>query len=237
MDVQKYLTHVSTSSKLSNDHIKYLASLKESGFEPNVIYDVGACVLVWTQAAKELWPNAKYYVFDAFDKAEFLYKQWNLKYHIGVLSDKDDRDVEFYQNDLWPNGNSYYRESGCEYSDNMIKKYKTVRMDTIVQKQKWPKPDLVKIDVQGSELDVVRGAFKTLSETSHLIVEMQHEECNIGAHTVMDTLPQIEQIGFKCIAPKFCNNGPAAFYGFEKTRENLNQRPKKKLFNFLWSFN
>ena len=35
----------------------------ESGFEPAVIYDIGACVLHWTQEAKKLWP-------DAFDQAE-----------------------------------------------------------------------------------------------------------------------------------------------------------------------
>ena len=75
-------------------HIAYLKKLKDSGFEPKVIYDIGANVLHWTNEAKKLWPEAEYILFDAYEAAECLYD--NYKHHIGVLSNEDGLEVKFY---------------------------------------------------------------------------------------------------------------------------------------------
>ena len=66
-------------------------------------------VLHWTKAAKEIWPDATFVLFDAFAEAEFLYEGY--QYHMGVLSDEE-KEVDFYQNEYQPGGNSYYREIG-----------------------------------------------------------------------------------------------------------------------------
>ena len=84
------------------------------GFEPKVIYDIGSCVLQWTNEARQIWPNAKIILFDAFSEAQFLYN--NYEHYIGVLSDKDNEVVKFYQNTIHPGGNSYYREVGGDSS-------------------------------------------------------------------------------------------------------------------------
>jgi hypothetical protein len=50
-----------------------------------------------------------------------------------------------------------------------------------------------------------------------LIVEMQHVDYNLGAPKVHETLPYIESLGFKCVAPRFCGNTNVdADYGFTK---------------------
>lgn len=91
----------------------------------------------------------------------------------------------------------------------------TKRLDTVVKDRGFPPPDLVKIDVQGSERDVIEGGVGALSHAKHLVVEMQHEEYNKGAPTVVETLPFIESLGWKCVAPLFCKNqGPDGDYGF-----------------------
>ena len=39
------------------------------------IYDIGCCVLQWTDIVKKLWPNAKIILFGfPFTASEFLYK-------------------------------------------------------------------------------------------------------------------------------------------------------------------
>lgn len=222
MDIQEHLINISKFDCIPPNHVNYLRSLKESGFEPKVIYDIGSCVLYWTKVAKQFWPDAKYILFDAFQAAEFLYKDYD--YHIGVLSNKDNEIVHFYQNDIYPGGNSYYREIGCEdgkyFPVNEYKEYTTARLDTIVSKRNFPLPDLVKIDTQGSEHDIINGAISTLSNAKHMIVEMQHVNYNDGAPTVDQTLPYIESLGWKCVAPCFQNNGPDGDYGFIKEGTN-----------------
>ena len=65
-EVFQHLRNLSLNDSLPVNHFNYLKKLKESGFEPKVIYDIGSCVLHWTNKAKQLWPNAKYILFDAF---------------------------------------------------------------------------------------------------------------------------------------------------------------------------
>jgi len=56
----------------------------------------------------------------------------------------------------------------------------------------------------------------TVANARHLIVEMQHTEYNLGAPKVDTTLPFIESVGFRCVAPKFSDNGCDADYAFER---------------------
>ena len=91
-----YLAHASTKiNVIPKDHIDYLISLKKSGFEPKVIYDIGCCVLHWSKVAKQIWPDAEIILFDAFDDAEFLYQASGHKYHIGVLGEIDGKIIKF----------------------------------------------------------------------------------------------------------------------------------------------
>jgi hypothetical protein len=87
--------------------------------------------------------------------------------------------------------------------------------------REFPLPDLVKIDVQGSEQDVIQGGIKTLANANHLIVEMQKVEYNKGAPLVSETLPWIESRGWKCVAPLFADNGADGDYGFVRHSNNV----------------
>lgn len=213
-DIKEHLTNWSKNGSIPDDHIAYLKELKASGFEPKVIYDIGANVLHWTREAKKLWPKAKFVLFDAYQPGEFLYKDYD--YHIGVLSDVNDNVVKFYVNDIWPGGNSYYREVGSFGSvfpkDKYIL-YRTETLDSVVEDNEFPLPDLVKIDVQGAEKDVIAGGAKTLANAKHMLVEIQAIEYNEGAPLVDETVPYIESCGWK-LTRQFCDNGPDADYGF-----------------------
>jgi FkbM family methyltransferase len=186
------------------------------GSSQKVIYDIGSCVLHWTREAQKVWPNAKVILFDAFSPAQFLYRGYD--YFIGVLGDADGKRVRFYQNDDLPGGNSYYRETFMDGRFFPLDKYveqSMYRLDTVVKNMKFPLPDLVKIDVQGSELDIINGGNSTvLSHAMHMIIEMQHVQYNEGAPLVTNALPAIERLGWTCNAKRFCETPYDADYGF-----------------------
>lgn len=203
------------------DHVAYLESLKSNGFEPKVIYDIGAACLHWTRHAERLWPDAKIYVFDGFEMLEMLYMNHKPEheYHVGVLSDAK-RELKFYENPILFGGNSYYREIGGApgvFPESNFRTTVANTIDDIVAERGWELPDLVKIDVQGAEKDVISGGIKTLAHAKHLLVEMQRTEYNLGAPKVDETLPYIESLGWKCVAPLFCDNGPDGDYGFVRS--------------------
>lgn len=206
---------MSLDNSIPPGHYNFLRALKDT-FEPKIIYDIGSCVLHWTHRAKEVWPEAECVLFDAFEPAAFLYKSH--RHFIGVLGDQDGKDVTFYQNNYSPTGNSRYKEIGGPPDIVFDPVPRTMhRLDTIVQKYKFPLPDLVKIDVQGCELDIMKGASVVLDHAKVLIVEMQHTNYNDAAPQVWETKPWIESHGWTCIAERFSRNGDIdADYAFVK---------------------
>ena len=221
-NINQHLEKLYRERQISGGHVQYLQSLKEKGFEPKVVYDIGACVTEWSDAVKRVWPNARCILFEAFDKLEHILRKSGYEYFVTVLSDKDDQIIKFYQNDTMITGNSYYREVGCPiqyFPENCYVERITSRLDTLIKKNGLPLPDLVKIDVQGAERDVLEGGWQSINSAKHLIVEMQHMEYNKGAPQVAETKPWIEGHGWSCVAPLFTNNGPDGDYGFTRTSE------------------
>ena len=104
--------NVANQDLLPIDHVNYLENVLKNTFniEPDVIYDIGSAVLHWHFHAKRLWSTAKIYCFDAVDKLEPLYIKNNIHYNVCCLSNKDNCDVKFYQNEMLFGGNSYLKE-------------------------------------------------------------------------------------------------------------------------------
>lgn len=204
------------------EHFDYLLKIKNYyQFEPDVIYDIGSCVLHWTKKANVVWPNSDIYLFEAMDTVKTLYDEYNYEYNLGVLSDEDNKQITFYQSNESPGGNSYYRENSWAtekyYGKESERKVLTQKLDTVIKNKNFKLPQLIKIDVQGSELDVLKGAELALSTCQHLIVELQHTNYNDGAPTNKESIPFIESLGFKLEKELFCNNGPDGDYHFIKT--------------------
>jgi FkbM family methyltransferase len=217
LDISQRLRELGSQRLIPQQHVDYI---KQLPFTPKVIYDIGACVLHWTNEAKRIWPESEYVVFEAMPECEFLYKERNLKYHIGVLSDTTGKTVEFYQNTYHPGGNSYYRENvevnpeAEQYFNETHKRsYNTVTLDAVVNLKKLPKPNLIKMDVQGAELDVLKGAQETLKECNHVILELQSVEYNKGAPLKDAVIEYMTSMGFENMG-MFSTNGPDGDYYF-----------------------
>jgi hypothetical protein len=72
---------------------------------------------------------------------------------------------------------------------------------------------MIKMDVQGAELDVLKGAVETLKSVNHIILELQVVEYNKGAPLKDAVIEYMDSIGFDCLGI-FSNNGPDGDYHF-----------------------
>jgi FkbM family methyltransferase len=227
-DSYRHLKGLEGQKPMPPAHQEYLYRMRdEFGFTPKVIYDLGACVLHWTSIAKEVWPDAEYYLFDAMEESEEIFEETNHQYYIGVLSDTNNKEVTFYKNTIWPGGNSYYMEnpqfSGMAdhlfgHPENQFKR-NTTTLDTVRAMKNFPYPNLLKIDVQGCEIDILKGCPEILTHVEHLIVELQNVEYNIGAELFETSIPFIESLGFELITPRFSMNGNVdGDYHFKRVR-------------------
>jgi len=220
------LHHLAEIDDLPEDHVQYLYFLRDHcNFQPRVIYDIGSCVLHWTKVAHRVWPKAKIIAFDGLRHVTFLHERHKhevgedrFDYHIDVLSHEDRLGVRWHENPLFPSGCSYYKEVGTNLYKNSHGRPRIARsLDSVVSSRGFPKPDLVKIDVQGAEIDILRGGRGVMEDTKHLLVELQCVQYNEGAMMVDESIPVIEGLGWSCRARKpFSRGHPDGDYHFEK---------------------
>jgi len=213
---------------LPEGHTEYLETIAKNGLKPKVIYDIGSCVLHWHDQAKRIWPEAKVIPFEAMSEVVDLYDDQGLdEYVVGaVLSNVDEKEIDFYQNLQWFAGNSVYRENpehsplaNSIFTEGHIVKKKTFTLDTLVERHNLPKPDMIKMDIQGSELDVLKGAQRTLENCTDLILELQTKDYNIGAPKAHTVIEYLQTPGFTLVgkAPFNINHGEAdADYHFKR---------------------
>jgi FkbM family methyltransferase len=69
-------------------------------------------------------------------------------------------------------------------------------LDNVYQENKLPQPDLLKIDVQGLELHVLRGAKKLLDQTKMVVIELSTLEFYTGQNPMWEILKYMEEAGF-----------------------------------------
>lgn len=157
-----------------------LESLVRFGVPVNSILDVG--VQGGTKPLMAVYPDIPHYLFEPvdayFNSIRNAYKDYNHKLTHVALSDKD--------GEAWQVGISrdnsgkvtHSHVSDCEVSaqDNPLlvecKPIRKAKLDTVMQTLSPPAgPWLLKVDVDGHEIPILRGAEETLKNTSIVVVE------------------------------------------------------------------
>jgi FkbM family methyltransferase len=187
------------AAKLS--HRNALLRLKALGFAPATVYDIGAYRGGWTRLAAEVFPDAAFVLFEAnADNAAHLAAA-GLRHFTVALSAEDGEKPLFLPREGDATGTSLYRENSAHYDARnlVVRSVATTRLDTLVAAERLPPADLIKIDVQGAELDVMAGAKTALSRCDALIAELSLASYNKDAPLIGETLPAITQLGFRCV--------------------------------------
>ena len=177
--------------------VKKLIDLKNGGFNPKKILDIGANIGEFYDICKSIWGDSEIYLVEANKNCETILKSKSNNIFIEVLGDKDNDEVIFYmttENTLCT-GNSLYLEKTKHYSEDKLIKEKRLTK-TINNLFKDIEFDLIKIDTQGSELDILKGASKILNNTKFIIIETSIKEYNIGAPLENEVIRYMESIGF-----------------------------------------
>ncbi len=146
---------------------------------PRVIYDVGANVGTWTLLAKALFPQSEIHAFEPLPvhSGKFRNATQSLPrvqlYEIG-LGSKSCRTMmkvtDFSDaSSLLPLSETGKKQWRLEQVAEVP--IRVERLDDWVARHKLPLPDLIKLDVQGFELEVLRGAERTLASTRAVLLE------------------------------------------------------------------
>jgi len=168
------LINALTSEKLS----KTLLHLESKGVLFNVIYDIGARHAEWSTSLRPSFKNSTFYLFEANEKCTPELEKSGFKFFISTLSSKEGV-VEFFTNDS--TGDSYYKENTSFYKEITSVKKESTTLDSLVAEKNIPYPHFIKIDTQGSELDILAGASSCFKHASLIFLECPLVNYNQGA--------------------------------------------------------
>ena len=172
-----------------------LIELQKKGLDINVIFDIGAYKGEWSKFLNNTsLKNKSFFLFEANEKNKNFLQKSGFKFFLNVLSDQKKK-VKFHSN--LSTGDSYFIEQTSFYKQNIKTILKeTTTIDELVAKEKLPLPDLIKIDTQGSELDILKGAKKSIRECTLIYLECPIIEYNLNAPKLNEYLDYLKSINF-----------------------------------------
>lgn len=167
----------------------------QAGHKINSVFDVGANKGKWTEDWLTVCPSATFTLFEAnpnHPRPTRLHTKHNW---INVVLSKPGIDsVEFYS--INNTGDSYYKENTSYYKQSSKLNLKADTLDNVVKRFNLIPPQLLKLDTQGSEVDILLGAEQTLKTVDIVVCEMPIIEYNIGAPVFSDYLAAFKSLDF-----------------------------------------
>jgi FkbM family methyltransferase len=174
-----------------------IKNLKQLGYVPDTILDIGAYHGHWTDTMKTIYNDANYYLFEAIDYPELKRFDNVLNLFNVVLNDKIDT-VNWYQ--MKNTGDSMFKEKTHHFNNCEIIKKETIDLNTFISSKNIlndSKNILIKIDCQGAEIPILKGASNILKQTDFIIMELPlFGQYNEGVGTFQDHIIFMDSIGF-----------------------------------------
>jgi len=174
-----------------------LANLKASGFAPRTVVDVGAWIGDRTEHVHAIFPEAFFLMVEANPgkraRLETIAAQLgpSVRLRMALLGRESRSDVPFYAMEA---GSSVLPENtGFERTQLTLP---MTTLDEVSHASTLEGPVLLKLDVQGYELEVLRGGPLTLARSEVVLLEVSLLEYNQGAPLMPEVVAFMDAVGF-----------------------------------------
>jgi len=175
-----------------------LRNIAALGFQPRRIVDVGAYVGGWTRMAKAIFPGASVLMIEAQREREGNLRRvcdefnGSVTYRMSLLGATHRERAPFYQ--LETGSSVLFEQSSIERTKV---EYEMQTLDDVAVEAGFDEVDLLKLDVQGYELEVLKGASRTLSGVQVILTEVSLLGVNKGAPLLREVIEFMSSRGFR----------------------------------------
>ena len=175
--------------------------LQTLGFRPKGILDIGAFEGAFARTARHFFAQSPILMLEAQPGKEVQLKAIaaqlpDVDYRIVLLGTETRADVAFHHVNAAINssGSSLYEEQTRYPRDTISLPMR--RLDDVLAEMSGREFDLLKVDVQGAEIDVLRGGVRTLAGIVAIVIELSLLEYNKGAPLIGEVMRWLAEQGF-----------------------------------------
>jgi FkbM family methyltransferase len=174
-----------------------LLRMKKLGFNPSAAIDVGAYVGDWTRSFKQIFPEAQILMIEPqASKADCLAKVKSelggVDLRLALLGATAQASVGFCESET---ASSVLPEAANTRPPTTRMAMTT--LDAITQNGRFAHPNFIKVDVQGYELEVLRGGARTLESAEAVLMEVNLLRLHEGAPLFHESAEFMGNHGFQ----------------------------------------
>ncbi|MFY9984223.1 MAG: FkbM family methyltransferase [Chthoniobacterales bacterium] len=164
----------SESTNYFQNETNLFRAFKEAGFKPQTFFDIGSSNSGWSLQMADIFPDARFHLFEplvdqkAFygeNTAQILQIRPDFQVHKVAVGDMDGV-AKMGVDESGYGASTLVAEANATFTE--LIEVPMCRLDSLVFEKDLPRPEVLKIDVQGGELGVLVGAGSLL-DTVQLI--------------------------------------------------------------------
>ena len=170
-----------------------LEAAASRGLNPRTIIDVGAYQGHWSEMARSVWPESKAVMIEPNAKIEPRVREvanrLNADLIESLLGAETGKEVDFF---VMQSGSSIFNE--VSPLDRTVERRALTTLEAALGT--FDGPALLKIDAQGYELEILKGAARLLPKIDAILLEVAIIEINKGAPLVHEVASFLKRLGF-----------------------------------------
>lgn len=180
------------------DSLELLEMCRLLGIE--TIYDIGANVGTWSLLAKSIFPQASIQAFEPLESCREAFLRNTalvdgIDFH-GVALGPDDRVATMHIGAITDTSSLLPPCDQADFKEAAARELPVRSLDAFVVANKIPEPDLLKLDVQGYELEVLKGAPMMLRRAKAVLCEVSFVPLYKGQCLFADVVTFMSLAGF-----------------------------------------
>jgi FkbM family methyltransferase len=173
------------------------------GFIPNTIIDIGAASGHFSQTLNYLYPISNYLLVESDERFIPELQKTNLPFEIAHLHYIDNKELTIYK---CCNTNDYGVTNTIENNPFLLEQNRieethtiSITLDTLLKKRNINPKDihLIKLDVQGAELDVLKGSTFIKEYKPWIIMEVSYVQYNQKQPLFNEVVMFMDSLGYK----------------------------------------
>ena len=174
--------------------------IKKQQISVQQIVDIGAAKGQWTRECMQVWPGADYFLIEPRkenqDRLKRLHDEHRqVKYWMGGLGTAPGC-MDLYVHD---EQSSFFKSEFSESAVSSQQRVEIRTLDSFLEEGGIAAPDLIKLDVQGYEIEVLKGAEKCLECTELLLIEVSYREIYENSPLAHEVISWVGARGFRIL--------------------------------------